>query len=59
MARPISEALSTGPSASLATPHSRVSDGSTKPIAAVSKPSATMMRKQTAKTSHWLAAKRC
>ena len=57
MAMPIKEALSTGPSASFATPHSLVSEGRTKPMAAVSKPSATMMRKQTPKTSHWRAEK--
>ncbi len=57
-ARPTSEALSAGPNACFGTPHSLVSEGTTKPIAAVSKPSATMIRKHRTKTTAWYPLKR-
>ncbi len=58
-ARPNSAALSTGPSAGLVTPHSLMSDGAMKPIAAVSKPSASTIRKHSPKITHWNRENRC
>ena len=52
-ARPNSAALSTGPSAGLSMPHSLISEGAMKPMAAVSNPSISTIRKHSTKISHW------
>ncbi len=52
-ARPNSAALNTGASAGRVMPHSAISDGAMKPIAAVSKPSSRTMMKHMKKMSHW------
>ncbi|CAJ5837507.1 Uncharacterised protein [Burkholderia pseudomallei] len=51
-ARPTSAALITGPSAAFVTCHCWASAGATKPIAAVSKPSAATIRKHRIRISH-------
>ncbi len=58
-AKPTSAALRTGPRASLETSHSLVSAGATKPIAAVSKPSAATIRKHRIRIPHWNGENPC
>ena len=52
-AKPNNAALNTGASAGLDTPHSLISEGAMKPMAAVSKPSSSTMKKHRPKISHW------
>ena len=52
-ARPNSAALKTGPSADFPMPHSVMSEGAMKPMAAVSKPSISTIKKHRMKITHW------